>query len=94
MVERVNGTIKTNTKLKYEYPNRVALEKELSDFLIFYNLHRRHVSLKNELNVKTPFDALEKWFTLKPELFIISPALFKINLHSHVIYFHQQPSEN
>jgi transposase InsO family protein len=27
MVERVNGTIKTNTILKYEYPNRVALEK-------------------------------------------------------------------
>jgi hypothetical protein len=46
-------------------------------FLLFYNLYRRHGSLRKELNVKTPFDAVEKWFILTPELFKQNPTDFK-----------------
>jgi transposase-like protein len=77
MVERVNGTIKNNTILKYKYDNKVEMEKGLAEFLVFYNLYRRHGSLRKELNVKTPFDAVEKWFQLKPELFKSNPSQFK-----------------
>jgi len=35
-------------------------------FLVYYMLYRRHGGLRKELNVKTPFDAIEKWFELKP----------------------------
>ena len=38
-------------------------------FLIYYILYRRHKSLKRELGVRTPFEALEKWYELKPEIF-------------------------
>ncbi|MBC7750043.1 MAG: transposase [Methylotenera sp.] len=88
MVERVNGTIKNNTILKYKYNNKTALEKDLMDFLVFYNLYRRHGSLRKELNVKTPFDAVEKWYLLKPELFLQNPCEFKneiLNLNAQVI---------
>jgi len=61
MVERANGTIKNNTILKYKYDNKTALEKDLIVFLVFYNLYRRHGSLRKEINVKTPFDAVVKW---------------------------------
>ena len=53
------------------------MEKGLAEFLIFYNLYRRHGSLRKELKVKTPFEAVEKWFELKPELFKINPPEFK-----------------
>ncbi len=45
--------------------------------MIFYNLHRRHGSLRKELNVKTPFEAIEKWYQLKPEIFLQTPSEFK-----------------
>lgn len=77
MVERVNGTIKNNTILKYKYEDRTGMEKGLAEFLVFYNLYRRHGSLKKELKVKTPFEAVQKWFELKPELFKINPPEFK-----------------
>ena len=80
MVERVNGTIKNNTILKYKYDNKSEMEKGLGEFLVFYNLYRRHGSLRKELNVKTPFEAVEKWFKLKPELFKINPIEFKVKL--------------
>ncbi len=34
-----------------------------------YNLIRRHSSLKTEIGVKTPFEALEYWFKLNSKLF-------------------------
>ena len=34
------------------------------------------VSLKRELGVKTPFEAIEKWFELKPEMFLQKPLEF------------------
>lgn len=96
MVERVNGTIKNNTILKFNYANKLALAKDLTAFLIFYNLYRRHGSLRKELNVKTPFQAVEKWFELKPELFKLNPTEFKtkiLTLNKEIINSHQQPCE-
>jgi transposase-like protein len=96
MVERVNGIIKNNTILKYKYNNRLELEIDLMKFLIYYNLYRGHGSLKKELKVKTPFEAIEKWYTLKPELFKINPSQFKnkiLNLNSIISDFHQQRCE-
>lgn len=77
MVERVNGIIKNNTILKNQYDNKTALINNLKEFLVFYNLYRRHGSLRKELNVKTPFQAIEKWYQLKPELFKTNPEDFK-----------------
>lgn len=76
MVERANGTIKNNTILIEKYPSYTAMNRALIQFLVFYNLYRRHGSLKKELNVKSPFNALEKWFRIKPEIFIQNPQQF------------------
>lgn len=56
------------------------MEENIMQFVGFYNLYRRHGSLRKELNVKTPYDALEKWYLLEPELFILKPMNFKENL--------------
>jgi transposase InsO family protein len=80
MVERVNGTIKNNTILKIKYQNHLEMRQDLAKFLSYYNIHRRHGSLRRELNVKTPLDAVQKWYELKPELFKITPDEFKNNI--------------
>lgn len=80
MVERVNGTIKNDTILKTQYRSLVEMKDDLNRFLEFYNLNRRHGSLRKELNVKTPFNAIEKWYQLKPEIFKINPNEFKNNI--------------
>ena len=64
MVERVNGTIKNGTIKSNKYQNYEELEVDLNKFLIYYNFNRSHGSLRKELNVRTPFDALEKWYKL------------------------------
>jgi transposase-like protein len=92
MVERVNGTIKTNTILINKYKNANEMNQDLANFLSFYNLYRRHGSLRRELNVKTPFQAIEKWYKLKPEIFKIKPEEFKnniLNLQSDLINLNQ-----
>jgi len=80
MVERLNGIIKTNTILKNQYKNTLEMNLDLSNFMSFYNQHRRHGSLRKELNVKTPYQAIEKWYRLKPEIFKISPPEFLQNI--------------
>lgn len=80
MVERVNGIIKTNTILKNKYQSVLEMETDLARFLVYYNLDRRHGSVRKELNVKTPFNAIEKWYEIKPEIFKISPIEFKNKL--------------
>jgi len=45
-----------------------------------YNQHRRHGSLRKELKVKTPCQAIEKWYELKPEIFKISQKEFIKNI--------------
>lgn len=76
MVERVNGTIKNNTILIKTYPNKDAMNDDLMQFLVYYNLYRRHGSLRKELNVKTPFKAIEKWYQIDPEIFNQNPVQF------------------
>jgi hypothetical protein len=52
-------------------------------------LSRRHGSLRKELNVKTPFNAIEKWYQLKPELFKKFLWILKLNyLLSNNIIIH------
>lgn len=77
MVERVNGIIKNNTILKTEYQTFEEMKIDLNKFQVFYNIYRRHGSLRKELNVKTPLNAIEKWHQLKPEIFKITPDQFK-----------------
>jgi len=96
MVERVNGTIKNNTIKKYNYENIEQINSDLMRFVVFYNLYRRHGSLRKELNVKTPYDAIEKWFEINPEIFNQNPLQFKnkiLNLTRIKQGTKQQPCE-
>jgi transposase InsO family protein len=94
MVERVNGTIKNNTIKKSTYSNLTQMNDDLMRFLVFYNLYRRHGGLRKELKVKTPFDAIEKWYNIKPEIFKQSPCEFKTKiLILNNTSFKQQPCE-
>ena len=77
MVERVNGTIKNGTILKEEYESEKEMKAALMSFLVYYLLYRRHGGVRKELNVKTPFQAIEKWFEMKPEIFKENPLEFK-----------------
>ncbi len=77
MVERVNGTIKNATIKAEDYDNIDDVKKDLNKFLIFYNFNRRHGSLRKELKVRTPFDAVQSWFQTKPEIFKILPSEFQ-----------------
>jgi len=36
-------------------------------------------SKRRELNVRTPYEAIKNWFKTKPELFKISPDVFRAN---------------
>jgi hypothetical protein len=80
MVERVKGTIKNGTILKETYKNKKEMIIALNAFLIHYMLYRRHGGVRKELNVKTPFNALEKWYELNPKLFKQNPLDFKNKL--------------
>ena len=60
-------------------------------------LYKRHGGLRRELKVKTPYQAIEKWFELKPEIFKQNPLMFKnkiLNLKlNDKPSFHKQPCE-
>ena len=73
MVEKVNDTIKNGTILIEQYPNKNAMESSLKKFLLFYILHRRHGGIYKELKLRTPMQALDKWYELRPEIFIKTP---------------------
>jgi transposase-like protein len=92
MVERVNGTIKNNTILKIKYQNKSQMETDMINFLCFYNLYRRHGSLRKELNVKTPYQAIEKWYQIEPKLFKIKPNEFKNKILNLQVAFNQLTS--
>jgi len=80
MVERVNGTIKGATIKATTYENISELKAYLNKFLVYYNLNRRHGGLKKELKVRTPFEAVQCWYTINPEIFIKSPDMFRADL--------------
>lgn len=69
MVEKVNDTIKLNTLKIHTYENIWEMKADLNSFLVHYNMTRRHSSLRTELGVKTPFEALEYWFELHSQIF-------------------------
>ncbi|MDO5607383.1 MAG: IS481 family transposase [Capnocytophaga sp.] len=77
MVERLNGIIKSNTVAKIDFTDVEHMKCELTKFFVYYNLQRRHGSLRKEFGVKTPFDAVKKWYELKPEIFIQKPLEFQ-----------------
>jgi len=77
MVEKANDTIKRGTIKRTTYNSYSEMEADLMGFLVHYNLYRRHGSLRKELNVKTPIDAVEKWFEMDPEIFKENPSTFK-----------------
>jgi transposase InsO family protein len=96
MVERVNGTIKNNTIKINEYNNKEEMQNELIKFLTYYILYRRHGSLRKELKVKTPFEAVEKWFEINPKIFKENPLQFKNKVLSLLNFnksYHKQPCE-
>ena len=80
MVERVNRTIKSNTILKQSYSSYEQMHKNLFNFMCNYNLYRRHGSLRRELDVKTPLQAIYKWYQLEPEIFKVEPKIFENKL--------------
>ncbi len=80
MVERVNGTIKNATIKVLTYNDETELKADLDKFLVYYNLNRRHGSLKRELKVRTPFEAVQCWYRMNPEIFIKSPDMFRADL--------------
>ncbi len=76
MVERANGTIKNATIRVETYKNIKELKEDLRKFLIYYNTNRRHGSLRKELKVRTPYEAVQSWFKTEPKIFKISPDEF------------------
>jgi hypothetical protein len=53
------------------------MKEDLTNFLIHYNLYRRHGGLRREFKVKTPFNAVERWYELDPKIFKEKPTEFK-----------------
>ncbi len=62
MVEKSNDTIKSNTLKIKSYETLKKWLKIYLVFMVYYNLNRRHSSLRRELWVKTPYNALEYWY--------------------------------
>lgn len=77
MVEKANDIIKNATIKKTKYNSIDQMREDLTKFLVHYNLYRRHGSLRRELKVKTPFDAIKKWYELDPTIFKEKPSSFK-----------------
>ncbi len=78
MVERANGIIKDATVKANSYENLKQMEEDLDRFLLYYIFSRRHGSLRKELGVRTPYEAVEKWYNLEPEIFKSTPEMFKV----------------
>jgi transposase-like protein len=96
MVEKANDIIKNKTIKISRYDSVEQMNNDLMKFLIHYNLYRRHGSLRRELKVKTPFDAVQKWFDLDENIFKINPLEFKnkiLSLNPKQVVLHQQPCE-
>lgn len=96
MVEKANDIIKNQTVKKTTYSSLEEMNIDLMNFLVLYNLYRRHGSLRRELKVKTPFDAVKKWYELDPKIFKDEPWKFKnkiLNLKNNKQVITQQPCE-
>lgn len=73
------------------------MNSALIAFLVHYMLYKRHGGLRKEINVKTPMQAIEKWFDMKPEIFKQKPLEFKNKIvtlkNSNEQGFHKHPCE-
>jgi len=81
MVEKANDTIKSNTVWIFNYEARKSMEKHILEFMLYYNLYRRHWWVVKEGKWRTPFDAYHHYYNLKPKLFKQSPKEFKNKLY-------------
>jgi transposase InsO family protein len=77
MVERANGIIKAGTIKVEKYNNLEEMVTDLDRFLLYYLFARRHGSLKRELNVRTPYEALQNWYNLDSTIFTKHPEKFR-----------------
>jgi transposase-like protein len=96
MVEKVNDIIKKKTIKITQYNSLEQMNDDLMRFLVHYNLYRRHGSLRRELKVKTPFNAIEKWYELDEKIFKQEPNDFKnkiLSLKPKQVVIKQQPCE-
>ena len=57
-------TIKNATILRNTYFDKDEMQNDLLVFLVNYMLYRKHGSVRKELGVKTPFNAIEKIISL------------------------------
>ena len=94
MVEKANDIIKERTIKRNHYSSLTEMNTDLMNFLVYYNLYRRHGSLRRELKVKTPFNAVEKWFEFDEKIFNQNPDQFKEKILTlkceQVVRFKQQ----
>ncbi|MBQ6725794.1 MAG: hypothetical protein IJQ89_04380, partial [Bacteroidales bacterium] len=60
---------KGSTIHRVKYQSLQELSDDLEQFLVFYNLYRRHGGLVKELKVRTPIESCIRWLELQPELF-------------------------
>ncbi len=97
MVEKANDIIKNGTIKRTKYHSLGEMNDDLMKFLVHYNIYRRHGSLRRELKVKTPFDAVEKWYELDEKIFNQKPDDFKQKIlylnPKQVVSLKQQPCE-
>ncbi len=96
MVEKANDIIKNGTIKKTKYDSVQQMKEDLMQFLIHYNIYRRHGSLRRELKVKTPFNAVEKWYEFDEKIFKQKPLDFKnkiLSLKNKHVVKTQQPCE-
>ena len=80
MVEQANDIIKQQTIKKTTYKSLDEMKDDLMRFLVSYNLYRRHGSLRRELKVKTPFDAVATWLKLDSTIFKENTEKFKLKI--------------
>ena len=77
MVERANSMIKEATIKAHTYATVNEMKHDLVKFLYYYLFYRRHSGLYKELKVRTPYEALQKWYNLEPSLFTTPPDNFR-----------------
>jgi hypothetical protein len=82
MVEKSNDTVKSNTTWIHMYETKEEMETDIWQFMLFYNLFRRHGWIVREWKWKTPYDALVYYHNIMPEIFTKSPDQFKKDLNT------------
>lgn len=73
-------SLKMKPFLKENYANKEEMNDALMAVLVYYMLYRRHGGVRKELNVKNPFQAVEKWFEMNLKFLSKIFANLKIKL--------------